>query len=50
MENRRAGLEGNVHGLRNQDGVTENPDREGRRAVDITPSATSGECGCGVST
>ena len=46
-DDKRTGLEGNRHGLRYQDGVTEHPDGAGGRAGDGTPSATAGECECG---
>ena len=50
MDDGQTGLEGNIHGLRDQDDVTEHTDREGGPAGDSTPGTTAGECVCGVST
>ena len=49
-ENKQKGLEGNIHGKRDQAGVTERPDGAGGRAEVGPLSATSGEYGCGVPT
>ena len=49
-DDRRTGLEGNIHGSRDQAGVTKHPGGVGGSAGDVNLSATRGECGCGVYT
>ena len=49
-DNEQMGSEENRNGMKDQASITRNPFRVGRRAGDSTPSATPGECICGVST